>query len=120
MVALMGTLHSGQTRRARPASQAAQMHRCAHGSSSTRTCALQHTQHCVGGASTSSGRHSAELAVAAASAAAAHSVSGGTDDAGGGDGGGATASPLAPNTTKRKPCGAAQLSASASGCSVGN
>ena len=110
MVALIGSLQSGHTRRARPASQAAQMHRCAHGSSSTRTCALQHTQHCVGGASPSSGRHSAELAVAAASAAAAHSASGATDDAGGGDGGGAPGSPFAPHTTKREPCAAAQLS----------
>lgn len=102
MVAEMGSLQSGQTRLASPASQAAQMQRCAQGSSSTLTCALQQTAHCVAGASPSSGAHAAEPADAASSAAAvlsggsAAALSGGSGESGG-------CSPFGPNTTNRNP-----------------
>lgn len=100
MAALIGSLQSGQSRLAREASQAAQMQRCAHGSSRTRTCADQQTAQSVAGASPSSGDQAAEPAAAAATAAAGLiGECGGASALGESDG----CSPPGPKSTKRKP-----------------
>jgi hypothetical protein len=113
----MGSRQSGQRRRTRPASHAAQMQRCAQGSSSTRTCAFQHTAHCVAGASWSSGCQAAEAAAAAAVAAAAVAAASGRITSVGAAPSAApaapptpaaaapaTAAPSASKTTKRNAC----------------